>query len=235
MGKAQIPNHVAVIPDGNRRWARRRGLPTLVGHKKGFDVARKIVDVSREMGIHTLTLWGFSTENWSRTRREINYLMKIYFDMIGQNLDEARKTEARMIHLGRKDRLPKKLVEEISQAEEETKKYKKHVLNIALDYGGQDDILRAIEKMAAEFSKSNFQFSNEKLEKYLDTVGQKYPSPDLVIRTSGEMRTSGLMVWQAAYSELYFEPKCFPDFTPELFKKAIAEYGKRQRRFGGGK
>lgn len=229
--KQALPNHVAVIPDGNRRWARRRGLPNLIGHKKGFDAAKRIVDVSREMGIHTLTLWGFSTENWNRTRREINYLMKIYHNMIDQNLEAAHKHQAQMVHLGRKDRLPKKLVEEIRRAEEETRNYKKHVLNIALDYGGRDEIVRAISRLRERNYK--LKITNYKLEEYLDTGGQEYPNPDLVIRTSGEMRTSGLMIWQAAYAELYFEPKCFPDFTPQLFKKAIEEYGKRQRRFGG--
>ncbi|MBI2010517.1 MAG: di-trans,poly-cis-decaprenylcistransferase [Candidatus Chisholmbacteria bacterium] len=245
------PKHVVIIPDGNRRWARERGLPTLVGHKRGFEAAMKLVRAAREMGIHTLTLWAFSTENWNRTKREIQYLMKLYHDMIERNLAEAHKFESRIIHLGRKERIPQSLADKIAKAEEETKHYTRHILNVALDYGGQDDILRAIKKFLEEksnikdhISKITDEFLYEEIGRhgkypiykfadYLDTSGQPYPYADLMIRTSGELRTSGLLLWQAAYAEFYFEKKHFPDFTPERLRKAIIDFSRRERRFGG--
>jgi len=242
----KLPNHVAIIPDGNRRWARERKLPTLIGHRKGFDRAMEVVREGRAMGIHTLTLWAFSTENWNRTKKEVGYLMGLYSKMIDRNLKEAHETESKIVHLGRKERIPKSLAKKIEQAEKETSGYKKHILNVALDYGGQDELLRAIEKISGEFSKPNFQFSKLKekigrhgkypifkLADYLDTGGQPYPYPDLMIRTSGEQRTSGLLLWQAAYAELYFEKKSFPDFTAKRFRSAVEDFMKRERRFGG--
>jgi len=216
-----LPRHVAIIPDGNRRWAKAHGLPTLIGHKKGFERARELVRASREMGIHTMTVWAFSTENWTRAKEEVKYLMKLYLDMIDQNLVEAHESEARIVHLGRKDRIPDGLAKKIAQAEEETRDYAKHALNIALDYGGQDEILRAVAK-----------FHGGDFEECLDTGGQPHPNVDLMIRTSGEMRTSGFLPWQSVYAEYYFAPECFPDFTVELFKKAILEFGNRNRTYG---
>ncbi len=224
--------HVAVIPDGNRRWAKAHHLPTLVGHKKGFDRARELVRASREMGIHTMTVWAFSTENWTRAKEEVKYLMKLYQDMIEENLAEAHESQARMIHLGRKDRIPEGLAKKIAQVEEETKDYDKHVLNIALDYGGRDEILRAIAKFQ-ELGIRNKELGEKDFEKYLDTGGQPYPDVDLMIRTSGEMRTSGFLPWQSVYAECYFAPEPFPDFTVDKFRQAIIEFGKRNRRFGG--
>ena len=234
--------HVAIIPDGNRRWAKERGLPTLVGHKKGFERARELVRVSREMGIHTMTLWGFSTENWSRAKNEVRYLMKLFHDLIDENLREAHKSGARIIHLGRRDRIPGSLLKKIVTAEEETKGYTKHVLNIGLDYGGQDELLRAIAKVQ-ELRITNNELRKEigkqgkypiyKFAEYLDTAGQPYPYVDLMIRTSGEMRTSGLLLWQAAYAEYYVAPENFPDFTAERFGEVIDDFCRRERRFGG--
>ena len=244
------PKHVAIIPDGNRRWARQRKLPTLMGHRKGFDRAMELVEASREMGIHTLTLWAFSTENWTRTKREVRYLMKLYQNMIGKNLKAAHEHKSQIIHLGRKDRIPRSLASKIEKAEEETRDYKKYILNFALDYGGHDEILRAIEKFQESLRKTsgqagiknkdlwkevgNFEkYPIYKFAEYLDTAGQPYPYPDLMIRTSGEQRMSGFLLWQAAYAEYYFEKKCFPDFTPARLRKAIIEFSKRSRRFGG--
>lgn len=226
------PKHVAVIPDGNRRWARERGLPTLMGHRKGFDRAREIVRVSRDMGIHTLTLWGFSTENWKRSKREVKYLMDLFKRMIDKNLVEAHKHQSKIVHLGRKDRLPKRLLEKITKAETETVKYKKHVLNIGLDYNGRDELVRAIKKIQDSRIKAQ-DLSERRIFDYLDTAGQKYPEPDLVIRTSGELRYSGVLMYQGAYSEFYFEKKSFPDFTTARFQRAIIDFSKRNRRFGG--
>ncbi|OGH18353.1 MAG: di-trans,poly-cis-decaprenylcistransferase [Candidatus Levybacteria bacterium RIFCSPHIGHO2_01_FULL_40_15b] len=223
------PNHIAIIPDGNRRWAREHGLPTLEGHRRGFEAARKIVKYARDVGIHTLTLWAFSTENWTRTKEEVSYLMKLYAEMTDKFLDEAVKDEVRVIHLGRKDRIPEFLLKRIKNGEEKTRNFTRNILNIAFDYGGRDEILRAIGKIR----NSNSGIREEKdIEKYLDTADQPYPDPDLILRTSGEMRISGLMIWQAAYSELLFLNKHFPEMTTSDIDFAIEEYKRRQRRFG---
>ena len=228
----KVPDHIAVIPDGNRRWARARGVHTLQGHKKGFENAVKLAEVARDWGIHTFTLWCFSTENWDRTKEEIAYLMRLYEKMVDEYLEQALKNGVRIIHLGRKDRLTQKLLEKIAVAEEKTNNNKKHILNIALDYGGHDDIIRATQKMikdgvsAEDVDKSLF-------EKYLDTHSQPYPYVDLMIRTSGEQRTSGFLLWQSEYNEFYWENGHFPDFGPERLKAAVLDYSRRRRRFGG--
>lgn len=242
-----IPNHIAIIPDGNRRWAKSKGLPTLMGHKKGFDTANEDIKKARELGVHTMTLWAFSTENWNRSKEEIDYLMKLYEENIEDNLKEARKTETKIVHLGRKDRIPNSLREKIIKAEKETKDFNKHVLNIALDYGGHDELLRAAEKMVEdiksdkitmedikkEVGKYNNKYPYYMFKNYLDTKDQPYPYPDLLIRTSGEQRLSGFLSWQIAYTELYFTDLHMPDFGPEELVKAIEFYSTRNRRFGG--
>ncbi|KKP46883.1 MAG: Isoprenyl transferase [Candidatus Woesebacteria bacterium GW2011_GWA1_33_30] len=226
------PNHIAIIPDGNRRWARSRGLNTLYGHKAGFEAAVKVCRTARSWGIHTVTLWGFSTENWDRTEKEINYLMKLYEKLIKDFLDEARKNEVRIYHLGRKDRLPKFLMKKIEEAENETAKYKKFIMNICLDYGGHDDILRAVQNMIKDGVEAQ-NVTKELMESYIDTHSQPYPYADLMIRTSGEQRTSGFLLWESPYTEYYWENGHFPDFSPEKLKEAILDYSRRRRRFGG--
>lgn len=227
-----IPNHVVIIPDGNRRWARARGLPTLQGHKAGFDMAVTLCRQARRWGIHTLTLWGFSTENWDRTEVEIKYLMRLYSRMIDKVLKEAKEDDVKIIHLGRKDRLPDFLIAKIKHAEHETEKNKSYILNIALDYGGHDDILRAVAQMIKDNVPAE-KVDKKLMESYLDTKNQPYPYADLMIRTSGEQRTSGMLLWQSAYTEYYFENDHFPDFTPEKLKEAVLDFSRRRRRFGG--
>ncbi len=227
-----VPNHIAIIPDGNRRWARARGLNTLQGHKKGFDTAVEICKSSRSWGIHTVTLWGFSTENWDRTTEEIGYLMKLYSRMINQYLSDAKKDNVKIVHLGRKDRLPKFLLSKIAKAEIETKDNKKYIMNIAIDYGGHDEIIRAVQKMVIDKVPAG-SIDKKLFEKYLDTKGQPYPYVDLMIRTSGEQRTSGMLLWQSPYTEYYFENDHFPDFGPEKLKDAVLDFSRRRRRFGG--
>lgn len=227
-----VPNHIAIIPDGNRRWARARGLHTLQGHKKGFDNAVSLCRAARSMGVHTVTIWGFSTENWDRSQEEISYLMHLYERLVNQFLKEAEKEGVRLFHIGRKDRLPQGLLVKLKDAEEKTAKNKKHILNIALDYGGQDEILRAVQNIVRD-NISHDQVTKETFEKYLDTYGQPYPYVDLIIRTSGEQRTSGLLLWQGAYAETYWETVHFPDFTNEKLWNAIQDFSRRRRRFGG--
>ena len=227
MTSSIIPNHVAIIPDGNRRWARARGLPTFEGHRRGSGVMKNIAKKAREIGIKILTIWAFSTENWSRSKEEIDYLMDIYESWVDEHLKEALKDQIRIIHLGRKDRIKKSLADKLTDAEQKTKDFNKFYLCIALDYGGKDEIVRAISKI-----KNNKKVSEKRFEKFLDTYDLPYPNPDLVIRTSGEYRTSGFMIWQASYAELIILDKHLPDFTAKDFEDCIKTYLKRNRRFG---
>jgi undecaprenyl diphosphate synthase len=227
----KVPDHIAVILDGNGRWARSHGLPVTQGHEEGAKAIKRIVETARDLGVHTLTLWGWSTENWKRPPKERAKILDLTTRTIKKELDEANKEGVRFCHLGRKDRLPKDLVKWIKKAEEKTKENSKYILNLALDYGGRDEILRAVKKIV----KDNVPTGkiNEKLfASYLDTAGQPYPYPDLFIRPSGEQRTSGYLPWQMVYTEFYFEQDHLPDITPEKLKAAIMDYSRRRRRFG---
>ena len=227
-----IPNHIAIILDGNRRWARARGLYSLQGHKVGFDAGMKIAKASREWGVHTFTVWGFSTENWDRCPKEISYLMKLYRRMLDEIRKEAKKDQIRFVHLGRKDRLPKELVKYIRDLEEETKDYKDHIFNEALDYGGHDEIIRATRKIIEAKVKSE-ELDEKKFASFLDTGDQPYPYVDLFIRTSGEQRTSGFLPWQLNYAEFYWELSHLPDMSPEKLRDIVIDFSRRRRRFGG--
>ncbi|CAN5351822.1 hypothetical protein BH10PAT1_BH10PAT1_1170 [soil metagenome] len=227
-----IPNHLAIILDGNRRWARARGLHPWEGHRRGFAAAKRVANAARSLGIHTTTLWGFSTENWDRSPQEINQIMKLLKQFIVEFEKEADKDQIRLVHLGRKDRLPKDLIKALQNLETKTKDYKNHILNIALDYGGRDEIVRATKKIInAQIPAVKL---NEKIfASYLDTGDEPYPYVDLFIRPSGEQRISGLMPWQMTYAEIYWEEDNLPDMTPEKLKEAVLDYSRRRRRFGG--
>ncbi|HEX6977523.1 MAG TPA: polyprenyl diphosphate synthase [Patescibacteria group bacterium] len=228
----QIPNHLAIILDGNRRWARARGLHPWEGHRAGFKAARVVADSARTLGIHTVTLWGFSTENWDRSPKEIEQIMKLIKQFVNDFEKEAKKDQIRFVHLGRKDRLPKALVKALENLEIATKDYKKHILNIALDYGGKDEIVRATRKILKDNIDPD-KLDEDLFSKYLDTGNQPYPYVDLFIRPSGEQRTSGLLPWQMSYAEIYWESDHLPDMTPLKLKEAILDYSRRRRRFGG--
>jgi len=221
--------HVAIIPDGNRRWARNRGLPTIEGHRRGFNRAKELTKKARGLGIEILTLWAFSTENWKRSKDEVGYLMKIYERWIDDYLKEAIVDKVKLIHIGRKDRISKKLLEKIQNAEDQTKTFRNNTLVLALDYGGQDEILRGVQQLLKDNPNTD-NIDEALLSSYLDT--KDIPNPDLIIRTSGEKRLSGFLLWGSAYAEFAFIDECFPDFTPELFEKCIDDYRKRLRRFG---
>jgi undecaprenyl diphosphate synthase len=229
---SDLPKHIAIIPDGNRRWARQRGLPTFEGHRRGFQQVIKIGKVARKIGIKYLTFWGFSTENWRRSKDEVNFLISLFTQMIDQFLKDAFKEKIRIIYLGRKDRFNQELKNKIIESEEKTKHFEHYYLIIALDYGGRDEILRAVNKIyKSNLNQSEINnLTEEDFKKFLDT--DNIPDPDLIIRTSGEVRTSGFMLWQAAYSEWIFCDKFFPDFTGDDLINCIDEYQKRQRRFG---
>ncbi|MBI1863551.1 di-trans,poly-cis-decaprenylcistransferase [Candidatus Microgenomates bacterium] len=221
--------HIAIIPDGNRRWARARNMPTLEGHRRGFSALEKMANHIRKRGIHTLTVWAFSTENWNREKDEITYLMKLYETWLNSNLRTAVRDKVRIIHLGRKDRIPESLRKKLIEAEEKTKSYTQFNLGFAVDYGGRDEIARAFENMKNETAEVT---DKDQLAAYLDTRDFTHPFPDLVIRTSGEHRTSGFMTWQTAYSEWIFHDKYLPDFTIPDLDLCIQDYQNRQRRFG---
>jgi len=223
--------HLAIIPDGNRRWARKAGLPSFEGHRRGFNRAMELVRKTREMGIQTLTLWAFSTENWQRTKQEVGGLMRLFSMMIDNYLKDAFKDRVRITHLGRKDRINERLRKKIAEAEEKTKEFTRYYLNIALDYGGQDEIVRATNRIISLTDRPE-KITRALFNQSLDTRTLPYPSPDLIIRTGGEMRMSGFMIWQAAYSEYLFINKYFPDFTPVDLEKMVELYLARDRRFG---
>lgn len=229
-----IPTHVAIILDGNRRWAKEKRLPTFEGHRRGFEKTVEIGKKARELGIKILTFWGFSTENWDRSKEEVNYLMNLYETWIDRNLKVAIKEQICIIHLGRKDRFRESLRKKIIVAEEKTKKFSKYYLCIALDYGGRDEVLRVAQQISS-FVKTTEDKQNltEKIfESFLDTKNLPQQNVDLIIRTGGEQRMSGFMMWQGAYAEYIFVDKYLPNFTPDDFEKCINEYSKRQRRFG---
>lgn len=224
-----LPIHVAIVPDGNRRWAKVRGMHTLIGHKKGLDNLVTVSRSARRLGIKYLTVWGFSTENWDRSEEEVSYLMNLFKRMVSKYSKDFHKEEVRFHHIGRKDRLPKFVLDEIVTLEESTKNYNKYYLNLALDYGGRDEILRAIETLSKD-SGSLKTVTDENFTHLLDSGN--CPAPDLIIRTSGEQRLSGFMSWQSVYSELYFASVHFPDFDENELRYALLDYSMRKRRFG---
>ena len=218
--------HIAIIPDGNRRWAKKRTLSPWKGHEKAIQNFKESLEwcyAQPEIGV--LTIWCFSTENWKRSEKEIDKLMKILEEYLINQRGEFIEKGIRILHSGRKDRLPASLIKEISKLEEETKDNKECTLNLAIDYGGKDEILRAIKK-----SESDGIESEDQLKKYLDQPDLQ--DPDLIIRTSGENRTSNFFLWQSAYAEWMFLPILFPDFGVKELEECVNTFKKRSRRFG---
>lgn len=224
--------HIAIIPDGNRRWAKENNLPALFGHERGYERTRELLTHAREVGIEYITMWAFSTENWKRKQEEVDGIMGLLTKGLLKIHEDAKKEKTRVVHIGRRDRIHKKLLELIENVEEETKMYEGFCLCIAIDYGGEDEIERA-EIRRRESKKIYNNESNERsILDFLDTTIAKVPAPDLIIRTGGETRTSGFMPLQSAYAEWVFETVLFPDFSVDVFQKAIDEYRSRCRRFG---
>ena len=226
-----IPIHISIIPDGNRRWAKARGFMASYGHVKSGDYKhiRSLVSEAKEQGTKYLSLWALSTENWSRPKGEREVIFKLVMNTIDNIRKDISKNKIKFKFrfVGRKDRLPKNLVSEISKLEKETKNFKDFTVILCLDYGGRDEILRAINKMI----KSGIKNVNEvKFSNFLDT--SNIPDVDLIIRTAGEQRTSGFMPFQSVYSELYFTKTSFPDFQRKDLRKAIEDFAKRKRNFG---
>lgn len=223
----RIPRHIAFIVDGNRRWAKERTLPSLEGHRRGFENLEKTIDLCREKGVKAVTAWVFSTENWNRSEEEVSYLFNMFRKDVAKYKEKFIKEKTRFFHLGRKDHLPSDIVESLADLEDSTKDFDGYMAALAMDYGGHDELIRAVKKLQSQ----NLELTQENLEKCLDT--HLMPPVDLIIRTGGEQRLSGFMSWQNHYAEFYF-PKCyFPDFDGEELDKAIADFSRRERRFGG--
>ena len=221
--------HVAIIMDGNGRWAAQRGLPRLAGHEAGTDNIRRITYTAGELGITHLTLWAFSTENWRRPQDEIRGIMKILGDVIERETQELFLQGAQLRHIGSLDGLDPDLREAVLGAIDLTKDNDRLVLTLAFNYGGRQEMIDAVKSMIAA-GHSPDEITEDVVARHLYT--SDLPDPDLVIRTSGEHRMSNFLLWQAAYAELYFCPVLWPDFGPDHLREAVAEYGRRERRFG---
>jgi undecaprenyl diphosphate synthase len=230
VSRPRIPTHVAIIMDGNGRWAIARGLPRLVGHRAGTENLRRIITACVEFGIKYLTIYAFSTENWGRPREEIEGLMNILEDVIDRELAELNDEGVQLRHIGRLERLDPKLQEKVMDAIELTKHNDRLILNVAFNYGGRDEIVYAIQKMIKDGVEPE-EVTFDLVSQYLFTAG--VPDPDLIIRTSGELRVSNFLIWQGAYSEWYVTSVYWPDFNKDEFRKALDTYVQRDRRYGG--
>ncbi len=228
--KIKIPVHIGVIMDGNRRWARERNLPTYEGHKKGYELVKTASQWFFEYGVNIVTFYAFSTENWRRSRSEVNYLMKLVSRALEKELDIFMEKDYRLMISGRISDLPGNLPELCIDAQEKTKNNKSGTIHLCLNYGGRAELIDAIKKMI----KHNItvdQVHEGMIRKYLYNSG--LPDPDIIIRTSGEQRLSGFMTWQGVYSELLFLQKYWPDFEEEDVKRVVREFSTRNRRHGG--
>jgi len=223
----QLPHHLGIILDGNRRWAEERDLPAFKGHQKGLETAKKIIKYCKEKGIKILTLFIFSTENWERRQEEVNYLMKLAQKAISNHLKHlGKKNQIRVRVIGQKERMPKLLQREITKIEKLTEGNREMTVNLALSYGGRAEIIEVVKKIIEKKIPSE-KITEETIKENLCTS-----DVDLIIRTGKEQRISNFLIWQAAYSEFYFCPKYWPEFTEKDLDEALKEYAQRQRRFG---
>jgi undecaprenyl diphosphate synthase len=224
-----IPAHVAIIMDGNGRWAKKRGLPRLAGHQAGTENLRRVIRSCVELGIRYLSIYAFSTENWGRPKEEVEGLLKILESVIETELTELNEEGVQLRHIGRLERLPDTLRKKVEYAIDLTKNNTTLTVILAFNYGGRDEIVYAVEKLIHEGTPAE-EITESLISQKLFTAG--IPDPDLIIRTSGEMRLSNFLIWQAAYSEYYVTPTYWPDFDKAELQKAIDAYCQRSRRFG---
>lgn len=227
MSDTTLPEHVGIILDGNRRWAKEQGLPTLEGHKQGAEVFKSIAKHAFSRGVKHVSAYVFSIENWKRTEEEVGYLMNLVTRAVVEYLEEFNKDGIKIVILGRRDGLRQKVLKAINRAEEATKNNNQGTLALCFNYGGQQEIADAAQKLANNGQK----ITEDSLRTNLYEA--ELPDVDLIIRASGEQRLSNFMLWRAAYAELYFTPILWPAFTPSDFDEALKEYNKRKRRFGG--
>ena len=233
-----IPRHVALILDGNGRWAKKRGLPRTMGHKEGCVTVEKTVEIAARMGIEYLTVYGFSTENWKRSLAEVSGIFKLLVTYVNSDLKGLIENNVKVQVLGDYSTLPKDAVKSLEKTLEETKNNTGLQFNIALNYGGRDEIRRSVQTLAEKVAQGALQpeeITEDMIgaELFTGSSHADSPDPELIIRTSGEERLSNFLLWQSAYSELVFADALWPDFTPEEYEKAIEEYQSRDRRFGG--
>jgi undecaprenyl diphosphate synthase len=226
----RLPVHVAIIMDGNGRWAKERGLSRQAGHRAGTENIRRIIRYLGERGVSYLTLYAFSTENWARPRPEVRALMQLVARVIKREIKELHERGVRLVHLGRLDNLAPSLRRQVLDAIDLTKENTQMTVAIAFDYGGRAEIVDAVRRIIGDGLTPD-QVDEETISSYLYTAGM--PDPDLVIRTAGEMRLSNFLIWQAAYAEYYCTPTYWPDFGPESVEEALRAYAERERRFGG--
>jgi undecaprenyl diphosphate synthase len=224
------PQHVAIIMDGNGRWAKGRGLPRLMGHKAGGENIRPVVKIFADHGVRYLTLYAFSTENWNRPKVEVAGLLSLLTRRIEKETRLFHEGNVRLVHIGRLDRLSQKLRQKVEAAVELTRNNTGLTLCLAFDYGGRDEIVQAVRRLSGDNMPDSIIDENV-LSQFMYTAG--IPDPDLIIRTGGEVRLSNFLLWQAAYSELYFTPVLWPDFGRREVEECLSEYRRRQRRFGG--
>ena len=223
------PRHVAVIMDGNGRWAKARGLPRLAGHRAGTKALRRLIEASIELGVPMVTIYAFSTENWNRPAHEVRGLMHLLGDVIENQLDELDENGVRLRHIGWMDRIPDRIAKKIEAAVERTAGNDRLDLNVAFNYGARGEIVRAARRLVADGVAVD-DIDERSIEARLETAG--LPDPDLIIRTSGEMRLSNFLLWQAAYSEIYCTDTLWPDFDRETLLEALRSYASRDRRYG---
>ncbi len=229
----KIPAHVAIIMDGNGRWAKKRLRPRLFGHKAGMESVRAVVTAARETGVEVLTLYAFSTENWQRSSVEVNGLMKLMHSFLESELDEMLENDIRLFSIGQKERLPGSVRQKLEYAIDKTSSCSGMILNLALSYGSRSEIVRAVRNIAIDCLAGSIKpddIDEKTVNDYLYT--SSLPDPDLLIRTGGEQRLSNFLLWQLSYSELYFTDVPWPDFRKSEFMEALNHYSRRQRRFG---
>lgn len=230
----KVPNHVAIIMDGNGRWANRRNLPRVAGHKEGMDVVQQIVKTAVHYNIKTLTMYAFSTENWKRPRPEVDYLLRLPKAFLNVYLPELIEQNVKINVIGELDALPTHTKEAVMYAKDQTKNNTGLLLNFALNYGSRHEIITAVQRIASDIESGTIAKENvteELFSSYLYT--NSFDDPDLIIRTSGEQRLSNFLLWQSAYSEFWFTDTLWPDFTAEMFEQALHDYQARFRRYGG--
>jgi undecaprenyl diphosphate synthase len=233
MSVGEIPRHVAIIMDGNGRWAKQRGLPRTAGHRRGIDRIREIIKAADKLGIKYITFFAFSTENWSRPKKEVDMLMRSLDNFLKRHLKKIHRDNICLRIIGKEESLPRYLQKRLKEAQRYTEKNSGLTVIMALNYGSRTEIVEAVKKIVSEVTRDNLDLSSldgKGFSEFLYTRG--LPDPDLLIRTSGEMRLSNFLLWQLSYAELYFIQKYWPDFTGEDLRAAIEVYGKRQRRFG---
>lgn len=226
-----IPKHVAIIMDGNGRWAKKRGLPRIAGHKEGMSTIKKIVRIANKHNLEVLTLYAFSTENWKRPKNEVDYLMKLPIEFLSTFLPELIEKNVKVQTIGDFEGLPVHTKQAVQEAKDKTKDNNGLILNFALNYGSRFEIIQAIKQMVKDTESNPQDINEELLSKYLYT--SQIRDPDLLVRTSGEIRLSNFLLWQSAYTEFWFTDVLWPDFDESLFEKALSDYQKRKRRYGG--